>query len=384
MDDYCFRKIKSTALVMIAFAALYIAVSRPLGYYWNALQAELSGVELSVHGVPTPGDAGQSLIIYIMVFGAVALLAFITFPGRAGIVRRLILVAPLSVYLFSAYAEYGKISPIKEKFKDLYESIEYAVFVPYAAIAAVTALYILLVIVLPSMRVTQVFGWLTSVVSILSYLGSAVFIVYNHTMTILDGAFGESAFYTYLAAFALDVASYFIMLSVLMTYCTIKREERWDRLEQIAMEREALLEEPFGDEPADGERFVEEPYEEAPSGRRASGRSPRAGILFSRSRDTEPYAEEPVEESPAESYPAKPTPAARSKRRRFAQSPEERSVRAPREPAGVGADSAGSVSDAAKEPPTEKPKGDGLDAARRRSRPPQGKSRSKRRTKKKR
>jgi hypothetical protein len=238
LDDYCFRKIKTTALIMIALAALHIAMSRPLGYYWNALQAKLSGVDLTISGVPDAGDSSQGTIIYILMFGVVALLAFVTSPRRTSIWWRLVLIAPLSVYLFSAYAEYEKISPIKEKFQDLYESLEYAIFVPYAAIAAATALYIVLVIALPAFRVTQAFGWLTSVVAILSYLVSVVFIVYNHTMTILDGGFGESEFYTYLLAFGLDVVSYFFMISVLMTYCTIKREERWDVLEALAMEAE--------------------------------------------------------------------------------------------------------------------------------------------------
>jgi hypothetical protein len=238
MDDYCFRKIKSTALVMIALAALHIAMSRPLGYYWNALQAKLTGVDLTVTGVPNPGDSSQGTIIYVLMFGVIAFLAFVTSPKRTSIWWRLVLIAPLSVYLFSAYAEYDKISPIKEKFNDLYESLEYAIFVPYAAIAAATALYIVLIIVLPAFRVTQAFGWVTSVVAILSYLVTVVFIVYNHAMTILDGGFGEGEFYTYLVAFALDVVSYFFMLSVLMTYCTIKREERWDVLEALAMEAE--------------------------------------------------------------------------------------------------------------------------------------------------
>jgi hypothetical protein len=238
MDDYCFRKIKSTALVMIALAAVHISISNPLGYYWNALQANLSGVDLTVSGVPEAGDQSQSIGIYLLMFGTIALLAFVTSPGRTSIWWRLILIAPLSVYVFSAYAEYQKISPVSEKFQDLYESLGYAIFVPYAAIAAITALYIAFVIALPAFRFTQAFGWVTSVVAILSYLVTAVFIVYNHTMTILDGAFGASEFYTYLAAFALDVVSYFFMLSVLMTYCTIKREERWDRLEALAMEAE--------------------------------------------------------------------------------------------------------------------------------------------------
>jgi hypothetical protein len=239
MDDYyCFRKIKTTALIMIALAAFHIAISRPLGYYWNALQARLSGIDLTVSGIPEPGDSSQGTIIYVLMFGVVAFLAFVTSPKRTSIWWRLVLVAPLSIYLFSAYSEYDKISPIKEKFQDLYESLEYAIFVPYAAIAAITALYMILIIVLPASRVTQVFGWVASVVAILSYLGSVVFIVYNHTMTILDGGFGESEFYTYLFAFALDVVSYFFMISVLMTYCTIKREERWDVLEALAMAAE--------------------------------------------------------------------------------------------------------------------------------------------------
>jgi hypothetical protein len=237
-DYYNFRKIKSTALVMIAIMAVHIALSIPLGYYWNALQAKLSGVNLTVQGVPEPGDSTQGVVIYLLLFGAVAALAFLTTPRRTSIWWRLVLIVPLSVYLFSAYVEYGKISPVGEKFKDIYESLEYAIFVPYAAIAFVTALYVILVIAVPWFRGTQVFGWATAVVAILSYLASAVFIVYNHTMTILEGAFGTSDFYTYLAVFALDVVSYFFLLSVLMTYCTIKREERWDRLEAYAMETE--------------------------------------------------------------------------------------------------------------------------------------------------
>ncbi|MDR3224870.1 MAG: hypothetical protein LBT52_01070 [Clostridiales Family XIII bacterium] len=243
MDDYyCFRKIKSTALVMIALVAVHLALSFSLGYYWNAIQARLAGIELTISGVPNTGDSAQGVIIYLLLFGIIALLAFITSPRRTNIWWRLILIVPLTIYFFSAYVEYEKISPIKEKFKDLYESLEYAIFVPYAAIAAITALYIFLVIILPAFRITQAFGWVAAVVAVLSYLVTAVFIVYDHTMTILEGAFGESDFYTYLAVFALDVVSYFFLISVLMTYCTIKREERWDKLEALAMEAEAETE----------------------------------------------------------------------------------------------------------------------------------------------
>ncbi|MDR1495718.1 MAG: hypothetical protein LBS67_02195 [Clostridiales Family XIII bacterium] len=237
-DDYCFRKIKSSALAMIALAAVHIAISQPLGYYWNALQADLSGVVLTVQGVPEAGDSTQGVFVYIALFGSIALLAFITSPRRTNFWYRLILLIPLFIYLFSLYTEYEKISPIQEKFKDIYESLEYAIFVPYAAIAAITAFYLILVIALPAFRVAQAFGWVAAVVAILSYLCSAVFIVYNHTMTILDGNFGEVEFYIYLVAFALDVVSYFFVLSVLMTYCTIKREERWDRLESLALKAE--------------------------------------------------------------------------------------------------------------------------------------------------
>jgi hypothetical protein len=115
------------------------------------------------------------MAVYVMLFGAIAALAFITSPRRTNIFYRLVLVVPLFVYLFSLRAEYEKISPISEKFKDLYESLEYAIFVPYAAIAAFTSLYIILVLALPAFRVTQAFGWVTAVVAILSYLASAVF-----------------------------------------------------------------------------------------------------------------------------------------------------------------------------------------------------------------
>ncbi|MDR2163864.1 MAG: hypothetical protein LBO70_08050 [Clostridiales Family XIII bacterium] len=243
MDDYCFRKIKSSALVMIALAAVHIAISYPLGYYWNALQAYLSGMELTASGVPEAGDSPLGTVIYLLVFGAVAALAFMNYPYRTNILRRLVLIVPLCIYLISIYVEYEKVSPIGEKFKDLYDSIEYAIFIPYAALAAITAIYLLLVIILPSLRITQGFGWVTAIIAVLSYLGSAIFIIYNHTITILNGKFGEGDFYMYLVAFALDVVSYFFMLSVLMTYCMIKREERWDRLESLEMEAELIEEE---------------------------------------------------------------------------------------------------------------------------------------------
>ncbi|MDR0596151.1 MAG: hypothetical protein LBG50_01255 [Clostridiales Family XIII bacterium] len=239
MDDYyCYRKIKNTALVMIALVAVHIALSIPLGYYWNALQAKLAGIELGASGVPNAGDVSQGAVAYLLVFAACAVLAFITTPYRAGRLRRLTLLPPLAVYLYSAYAEYEKITPIGEKFGDLYESLEYAVFLPYFAVAVFTALYIVFVLVIPAFRLTQAVGWAACIVAILSYFASAMFIAYNHTMSILAGSFGESDFYTYIVVFVLDVATYFLMLSVFMTYCTIKREERWDRLEAMAIEDE--------------------------------------------------------------------------------------------------------------------------------------------------
>jgi hypothetical protein len=323
MDDYCFRRIKSVALVMIAIAAVHIALSQPIGYYWNALQARLSGVELTASGVPEAGDSMQGVTIYMLLFGSVALFAFITSPQRASLWRRLVLIAPLSVYSFSAYVEYKKLSPIEEKFDDIYESLNAAIFIPYAAIAAITALYLVFVIVLPALRVTQVVGWATSVVAILSYLGSALFIIYNHAMSIFGGQFGESEFYTYLVAFSLDVVSYFFMLSVLMTYCTIKREERWDRLESLVM---AELDEEF-DEKSDEELDA--------SGALRTSRALRSGKARRRKRA---FGKEPENASAEAVYSEEGDPLAEETTAGEGSFGEEDASNAPEESAGARPD----------------------------------------------
>lgn len=278
MDDYyCFRKIKNTALVMIALVAVHIALSLPLDYYWNALQARLSGIELTVSGVSHSGEASQGIVVYLMVFGVCAALAFLTSPRGTGLLRRLMLVIPLLVFMYSAYGEYEKITPISEKFKDLYGSLEYAVFIPYLALAVFTAVYIVLVLAIPALRLTQAFGWVTCIVAILSYLAAMLSVIYRHGMTILEGSFGESDFYIYLVVFGLDVVSYFFMLSVYMTYCTIKREERWDMIEAMAMEEGIYDDEFYVDAEVD---YIgdDEPFEAAAFG----GRRSAAGYLRDR------------------------------------------------------------------------------------------------------
>jgi hypothetical protein len=239
-DTYLFRKIKATAIVMSVLVVLQIMLGRPMGYYWNALQAKLSGLDV---GVTSGADEGsmQSIIVYIAIFGAIGALALLVSPGRKGYVLRLLFVPPIIVYIYNAWIEYNKVAPIKEKFEDLYSSVDYAIYLPYMTLALFMAVWLIVVAAIPQFRVTQVLGWVAVVIGILCYLVAGIFVIYEHGMAILDGSFGRNAFFMYLICFAFDVVSYFFLMSVVMTYCTIKREERWDALE--AMEAEAMIEE---------------------------------------------------------------------------------------------------------------------------------------------
>jgi hypothetical protein len=238
---------------MVVFAVIQLVLSSGLGYYWNALQGLLSGIV-------NEGDAANivgTAIVFVLIFAPIAVFAFFGVPdGRRFWVRPLLAI-PALVYIVSMALEIQKIIPLKEKFKDIYASLDNAIYIPFIIAYICLGLYYCLVIAFPSGLVTKGVGIFTMVISIGLYVAIGVYAAYVQTMNILDGTFGAWHFILYLVCLGLDAATYFLILSILMSYCAMCRDERLLGNAALA-ERAASKDE--DDWYEDEDAYDEEPY----------------------------------------------------------------------------------------------------------------------------
>jgi len=73
--------------------------------------------------------------------------------------------------------------------------------------------------------VAKVIGSITMVISICFYVVFGMYVIYLQALSALGGSFGFSHFVLYLVCFALDTTTFFLMLSLIMSFCAMGREE---------------------------------------------------------------------------------------------------------------------------------------------------------------
>jgi hypothetical protein len=207
---------------MVVFAVIQLVLCSGLGYYWNALQGLLAGITVE----DSSGNVLGTAFVFILVFAPLAAFVFFGFLTGEQYWVKFLLVVPGLVYGISAILEIRKVTPFAEKFKDIYASLDNAIYIPFAVTYLILVVYYCLVLFLPEGRVTRVVGIATAVISIGLYAANGIYTAYLQTMDVFSGLFGAASFFLYLVCFALDAATYFLMLSILMTYCTMRREAR--------------------------------------------------------------------------------------------------------------------------------------------------------------
>ena len=214
MDNkYYFRKNLISTCVLLFFAVIFIILSIRLGYYWNAIADSIPGW----YGVP---------LIAVALFAPVVLLALLgSMPGRRPWMRAL-LALPALIYFFSAVVELGKITPFKEHLGDFDVLLNNIQYLPFIVPLCLFAFYLVFVIAIPGYLVTRVFGVIAMIAIIIGYGLNAIVIIYEQLMAVLGSTFGMGRFILNLGCMGLDIAIFFIMLSIIMSYCALQREIR--------------------------------------------------------------------------------------------------------------------------------------------------------------
>jgi hypothetical protein len=208
--------------VMFVLAVMQMVLCSGLGYYWNALQGRLAGITIE----DSSSHIFGTVLVFILVFIPLASFVFLGFLAGEKYWVKIFLVVPGFVYGISAILEIQRLMPFKEKFKDIYVSLDNAIYIPFAVTYLILVVYYCLVLLLPARLVTKGAGIGVMVISIGCYVARGVYIAYLQMMDVLGGSFGAESFLLYLVCFALDAATYFLALSILMTHCATRREAR--------------------------------------------------------------------------------------------------------------------------------------------------------------
>jgi hypothetical protein len=294
-DRYLYRKILSSAIVMSLFATVVWIAGGMLGYYWNGFQAQISGLSVSwLQPASNMQGFNGSTVFYLLLVVPVVAFAVIASQGKRGRLPswpfQFLLIIPLFAYLCSAIFEVQILKPIGRAILDVDVALDYAVYAPFALLGFVVVLYLLLVMLLPSTLGTRIVGILTVLICGLCYIVYAAFIIYNHMMSMLGGSFTTVQFGIYMICFACDAVTFFFMMSVYMTFCNIRREDkkpaedlpltRKQRKQLLAMEEAEGLAQEVGQVPAAEQEVAAEqavaaeqmPYseEEITSGQKAA------------------------------------------------------------------------------------------------------------------
>jgi hypothetical protein len=228
MDDrYYYRKNLITATVMLVFALAQMMIGIGTGYYWNGFQAQLSGIG-DIQTMDAASNVWGDILAYILVFTPIATVAYLSSAAGKNSHLRFLLVIPMFVYFISAVLDLKKILPFDESFGNIYAVVDHIIYVPFIVCYLVLSVYYVLVIALPQLLGTRAVGVLAMIIAITFYLLDMLYVIYLHGMGLLNGSFGVSSFILYLVCFALDVATFFLMLSVLMSYCAMQRERLLD------------------------------------------------------------------------------------------------------------------------------------------------------------
>ncbi|MDR0852417.1 MAG: hypothetical protein LBN36_07965 [Clostridiales Family XIII bacterium] len=243
-DRYYFRKNRITATILSVFAIVQLMLGIGLGYYWNGLQGLLSGID-DVQSYGVTGNVWGDILVYVFVFAPIVLLAFFSPSSDIRVNFRFVLIAPFLVYLISAIIEFKHILPLSEHFKSIYTALDNVIYIPFIICFLLLSVYYILVISVPKMLGTRAIGVLVMIVAITFYIIYGIYIVYLSVMNMLAGDFGTMQFIMRLICFALDAATFFLALSVLMTYCAMHREtllDRKDALRKVETDSDDFLE----------------------------------------------------------------------------------------------------------------------------------------------
>ncbi|MDR1067935.1 MAG: DUF485 domain-containing protein [Clostridiales Family XIII bacterium] len=238
-SSYYFRKNLITGAVLFFFVIVLMILGSQLGYYQNAVQAQLSGVQ-NIQSAGGDLQISKNILANLLVFVPVIVLAVGgAFNARLGKSRafRFMLLAPIMIYGASVYLDWKEATPLSEKFENLYSAVDNIIYIPFIICFAVFVIYMIAVIVKPDSMATKVIGSITMVISICFYVIFGVYVIYLQAMSALDGSFGFKHFILYLICFGLDVASFFLMLSLIMSFSAMRREDLlWER-EMVRRER---------------------------------------------------------------------------------------------------------------------------------------------------
>jgi hypothetical protein len=208
--------------------SLQLAVNIYINYYWNPLQGLISGSKGFIE-IGTKSNPWGYAIVFVLMFIPVMVVAFLSTKPEKNFKIRLLLLIPALTFLISAIIRLQQTMPFSESFKDIYSGFDNVIYIPFSLHLALTAGYLVLAVMMPESIVTKVAAVITIVVSIIFFIGDAGYHVYIYIMDILGGDFGIIRFGILMGAFALNVITYFLMLSIIMNYCAMYREPIIDR-----------------------------------------------------------------------------------------------------------------------------------------------------------
>jgi hypothetical protein len=224
---YYYRKNTITAAFLAALLLVFIVLSVVLGYYWNAVQGLLSGIDSPTHIVER-GSIFGNLLIVICVCVPMILLAMLGARYKKisdDPVWRLVLFFPFAVYVISLVINIVRVFPLSEAFADVYAVAENAVYIPTILAEIFMAAYLVLVIAQPAGLAARIVAVFAMIFNTIYFIANGVLIVFSQAMSLLGGEFGIQKFGFLLFTFALDIITYFLMMSLLMSFCAMKRED---------------------------------------------------------------------------------------------------------------------------------------------------------------
>jgi hypothetical protein len=227
-SSYYFKKNLTTGVVLLFFMIILMALGSKMGYYQNSVQANFSGIE----DLGSAGESGinvaKNALINLLIFFPIIIMALGgAYNPRLGknLFFRLLLLPPMAIYAISVFLDWKQATPFSEKFKDIYSSLDHAIYIPFILCFVIFIIYMASAIIKIDSIVTKVIGSVTMVVSICFYVMFGIYVIYLQALSALGGSFGLKHFILYLVCFALDVTTFFLMLSMLMSFCAMSREE---------------------------------------------------------------------------------------------------------------------------------------------------------------
>jgi hypothetical protein len=227
-SSYYFRKNLITGAVLMFCLIVLMVLGSKMGYYQNSVQAQLGGIKELASAGAGGISAVKNIIINLLIFVPVIIVAlggtYNVSLGRNPFFR-LLLLPTMAVYAIAIFLDFRQATPINEKFKDIYSSLDHAIFIPFILCFAMLVIYMVVVIIKIDNAAAKIFGSITMVVSTCFYVMFGIYVIYLQVLSALGGSFGMKHFILYLVCFALDVTTFFLMLSLLMSFCAMGREE---------------------------------------------------------------------------------------------------------------------------------------------------------------